>query len=55
LIYGAALMTTLAAVVEGFWSAQGIPSGLKYGVGIIGWVLHIAYFSLAGRRSGHAA
>jgi uncharacterized membrane protein SpoIIM required for sporulation len=55
LIYGAAIMTTLAAVVEGFWSAQAIPSNLKYTVGIIGWVLHIAYFTLAGRRSGHAA
>ncbi|MES2925014.1 MAG: stage II sporulation protein M [Verrucomicrobiota bacterium] len=54
LIYGAAIMTTLAAVVEGFWSAQAIPSNLKYTVGIIGWVLHIAYFTLAGRRSGHA-
>jgi hypothetical protein len=48
-------MTTLAAVVEGFWSAQGIPSEWKYLAGIFGWVLHIAYFSLAGRRSGHAA
>lgn len=55
LIYGAALMTAMAAVVEGFWSAQGIPSAWKYTVGIIGWVLHIAYFSLAGRRSGRAA
>ena len=45
----------LAAVVEGFWSAQGIPSEWKYLAGIFGWVLHIAYFSLAGRRSGHAA
>lgn len=55
LIYGAALLTTLAAVVEGFWSAQPLPSTLKYAVGIIGWVLHIAYFLMAGRRSGHAA
>jgi uncharacterized membrane protein SpoIIM required for sporulation len=55
LIYGAALLTTLAAVVEGFWSAQSLPSMLKYAVGIIGWVLHIAYFLMAGRRSGHAA
>lgn len=55
LIYGAALLTTLAAVVEGFWSAQDIPSNVKYAVGIFGWVLHILYFSLAGRRSGHAA
>jgi uncharacterized membrane protein SpoIIM required for sporulation len=55
LIYGAAIMTTLAAVVEGFWSAQDLPSNLKYTVGIVGWVLHIAYFTLAGRRSGHAS
>ncbi len=54
LIYGAALMTALAASVEGFWSAQAIPSNLKYTVGILGWVLHIAYFSLAGRRSRDA-
>jgi uncharacterized membrane protein SpoIIM required for sporulation len=50
LIYGAAIMTALAAVVEGFWSAQALPSGLKYTVGIIGWLLHLAYFSFAGRR-----
>ncbi|MEI7908242.1 MAG: stage II sporulation protein M [Verrucomicrobiota bacterium] len=55
LILGAALMTGLAAVVEGFWSAQLLPSGLKYGVGIAGWVLLIAYFSLAGRRVGDAS
>ncbi len=55
LIYGAALMTTMAAVVEGFWSAQDIPSGWKYAVGGVGWLLHILYFSLAGRRSDHAS
>jgi len=55
LIYGAALLTTLAAVVEGFWSAQRLPSGLKYGVGILGWALHIAYFLMAGRSRGNAA
>ncbi len=55
LIYGAALMTTLAAVVEGFWSAQPLPSELKYAVGIVAWLLHIAYFTVAGRRFGRAA
>ncbi|HVJ44829.1 MAG TPA: stage II sporulation protein M [Luteolibacter sp.] len=54
LIYGAAIMTSLAAVVEGFWSAQLLPSALKYSVGIVFWLLHIAYFLLAGRRA-HAA
>lgn len=55
LIYGAALLTTLAAMVEGFWSAQDLPSNVKYSVGIIGWILHILYFTLAGRRAGGAA
>ena len=54
LIYGAALLTTLAAVVEGFWSAQAVPSEAKYGVGIAFWVLHAGYFLLVGRRSSHA-
>lgn len=55
LIYGAALMTTLAAVIEGFWSAQPIPSEAKYAFGIAGWILHTVYFLMAGRRSGDAA
>jgi uncharacterized membrane protein SpoIIM required for sporulation len=54
LIYGAAIMTALAAVVEGFWSAQALPSSVKYTVGLTGWGLHILYFSFAGRRSRHA-
>jgi uncharacterized membrane protein SpoIIM required for sporulation len=55
LIYGAALLTTLAAVVEGFWSAQPIPSEIKYAFGLVAWLLHIAYFLMAGRRAEHAA
>ena len=51
LIYGAASMTALAAVVEGFWSAQRLPAELKYTVGIAGWALHLAYFLLMGRGS----
>lgn len=54
LIYGAAIMTTMAAVVEGFWSAQDFPSALKIGVGVAGWVLHIVYFIFAGRRAADA-
>ncbi|WP_035605430.1 stage II sporulation protein M [Haloferula sp. BvORR071] len=49
LIYGAGAMTALAAVFEGFWSAEPIPVGIKYGVGIAGWVLCFAYFLLMGR------
>lgn len=55
LIYGAALMTTLAAVVEGFWSAQPVPSTVKYTVGIVFWLLHAAYFLFAGKGDRHAA
>ena len=49
LLYGAAVMTGLAAVVEGFWSAQAMPAGVKYGVGIAGWALHVVYFLAMGR------
>lgn len=55
LIYGAAVMTAMAAVVEGFWSAQPIPSAWKYAFGAVFWVLHILYFLLAGRQVRHAA
>lgn len=54
LLYGGAGMTALAAVVEGFWSAEANPPELKYGVGIAFWVLHVVYFLWAGRRR-HAA
>lgn len=51
LLIGGALMTVLAAVVEGFWSAQSMSSSVKYGVGISFWILHAIYFSRAGRRT----
>jgi uncharacterized membrane protein SpoIIM required for sporulation len=49
LIYGAGVMTALAAVVEGFWSAEPINVQVKYAVGIAGWILHVLYFLLMGR------
>ena len=55
LVYGAALLTTVAAVIEGFWSAQRIPSEVKYGFGVAGWILLAVYFLLAGRRDSRAA
>ena len=54
LIFGAAGMTALAAVVEGFWSAQDLPAMVKYGFGATMWVLHIAYFTLLGRGEREA-
>ena len=55
LIYGAALLTTLAAAVEGFWSAQALPSDVKYAVGILGWVLCTIYLLRAGKGVGDEA
>ena len=52
LIYGAALLTTLAALVEGFWSAQALPSDVKYAVGILGWILCTVYLLRAGKGAG---
>jgi uncharacterized membrane protein SpoIIM required for sporulation len=50
LIFGAALLTFLAASIEAFWSPlRSIPIGVKYGVGIALWVLLLSYFGLAGR------
>ena len=52
LILGAAGMTAIAALIEGFWSAQDFPHGLKYAFGGTMWALHVAYFALLGRRPG---
>jgi len=55
LIYGAALMTTVAAVIEGFWSARDFEPWLKYSVGLTGWILCAAYLGLVGRRRNDEA
>lgn len=54
LLYGAAVMTLLAAFVEGFWSAQPVPVNLKYAVGGFFWIAWTGYFLLMG-RGRHAA
>ncbi|GAA5481069.1 stage II sporulation protein M [Haloferula sargassicola] len=51
LIIGAAGMTFLAAIIEGFWSAQDFPIATKYVFGGVMWLLHLAYFTLLGRRA----
>jgi uncharacterized membrane protein SpoIIM required for sporulation len=51
LLYGAAGLTFGAAFVEAFWSPlKAIPVGVKYGVGIVFWIVLLAYFALAGRE-----
>jgi uncharacterized membrane protein SpoIIM required for sporulation len=49
LLFGGALMTAMAAVIEGFWSARDVTVQWKYAVGIFFWVLHAFYFLVAGR------
>ena len=50
IMYGAALLFFIAAFVEAFWSPlTEVPFSLKISVGIAGWLLLFAYFSLAGR------
>ncbi len=55
LIFGAALMTFVAAGIEGFWSARDLPPMLKYSVGITLWVFCFLYLGLAGRKMGRRA
>lgn len=51
LVYGAGALLALAAVVEAFWSPLAVvPAPIKYGVGVLLWVLVGAYFLLAGRH-----
>ena len=50
IMYGAAVMFVIAAVIEGFWSPHRyLPPQGKYAVGIAMWVLLLLYFLFAGR------
>jgi len=49
LVYGAALLTFLAAFVEAFWSSSRIPPvEIKYAVGVALWIITLAYLALTG-------
>lgn len=51
LMYGAAGMFILAAMVEAFWSPLSwVPTDVKYGAGLAMWVFVLMYFLLGGRR-----
>lgn len=55
LVYGAAMLTFLAAFIEAFWSpGRDVPFEIKIGVGIFMWILTWSYLLIAGRRH-HAA
>ncbi len=53
LVYGAALMFTFAAFIEGFWSPLTLfPPQTKYTVGGGLWAILLLYFAFAGRNRG---
>jgi uncharacterized membrane protein SpoIIM required for sporulation len=53
MLYGAALMTICAAVIEAFWSSRvDLPLGLKVTVGVVVSTLTIAFLALGGRERG---
>lgn len=49
LALGAAVMLFVAAMIEGFWSAQPLPPVTKYAAAAVLWIAVIAYLSSAGR------
>jgi uncharacterized membrane protein SpoIIM required for sporulation len=49
LALGAAGMLFLAAMIEGFWSAQPLAPGIKYAVAAFLWLAVAGYLGLAGR------
>jgi uncharacterized membrane protein SpoIIM required for sporulation len=52
LMYGAAGMFILAAMVEAFWSPlRYVPPEVKYAVGIGMWIVVLGYFVYGGRRA----
>jgi uncharacterized membrane protein SpoIIM required for sporulation len=52
LLFGAAVLTFIAACFEGFWSANTVvPWQAKVAVGLSFWLLLTLWFALAGRRS----
>ncbi|MES2598931.1 MAG: stage II sporulation protein M [Verrucomicrobiota bacterium] len=54
LIMGAVMMTSFAAVIEGFWSANPMPPVIKYSFGAVMWAGTLAYLFLCGRRRDEA-
>lgn len=53
IMYGAAGMLLIAAVIEAFWSsATWIPAVVKYSVAAICWTAVFSYLIFAGRRAG---
>jgi uncharacterized membrane protein SpoIIM required for sporulation len=53
ILYGAAAMLFVAAIVEAFWSSNALfAAPTKYGVGIVLWIIVGTYLLAAGRGNG---
>lgn len=50
LIFGAATMTAVAALIEAFWSPHRFDSTIKFTMAAFLWLCVLAYLTLAGRR-----
>lgn len=49
IIVGAGLMTLVAAFIEAYWSSKELALSIKISVGVVIWIVFIAYLALAGR------
>jgi uncharacterized membrane protein SpoIIM required for sporulation len=49
LVMGAALMLTVAAAIEGFWSPSAVRPQIKWGTAVAAYLLVIGYLTFAGR------
>ena len=50
LLIGGASMTVVAAVIEGFWSAQPFAPSVKYTFGALMWAVVILWLGFSGRK-----
>ncbi|WP_395747509.1 stage II sporulation protein M [Prosthecobacter sp.] len=55
LLIGAAVLTSIAAVLEGFWSPMDLPPTIKFATGGLCWVAVAAFLMFSGRRQTDAA
>lgn len=49
LVIGVTLMLAVAAAIEGFWSASGVPRPVKHGFAVVQVVVVVSWLGLAGR------
>ncbi len=54
LLIGAAILTSLAAVLEGFWSPMDLSPTIKFTAGGMCWLLVAVFLMFSGRRQPDA-